>query len=260
MTRRAPRRAVPLACRGVPFACTARGSALSVVFVALAILGRPAAATAATVHAVAIHGDDGGAIAATMWEPSQKPSAAVLLLHMQTRSRDDWTQFGARLADAGFTALAIDIRGLGAGSDLETRVDAAPLLADVRAALAFLAGRPDVRPGSIGIVGASMGANLAVLAGAADPSVRAIVLLSPGLDYRGLRTEGALRKFGDRPALLVASVKDPYALRSVKDLAREVAGSRESRTVEVAAHGTMLLARDPALPPALVDWLKQALP
>jgi len=44
------------------------------------------------------------------------------------------------------------------------------------------------------------------------------VLLSPGLDYRGLRTEAAIKKFGGRAALLVSSTKDPYAWRSVKTL------------------------------------------
>ena len=44
------------------------------------------------------------------------------------------------------------------------------------------------RPDAIGVVGASLGANLALLAAADLPLVRAIALLSPSLDYRGLRT------------------------------------------------------------------------
>ncbi len=220
----------------------------------------PMAARAATGRPVAIRDEGGGTIAGTLWEPAQKPSAAVLLLHMQTRTKDDWNQLGSRLADAGVAALAIDVRGLASPADPDARVDSAPLLADVRAALAFLAGRPDIRPNSLGIVGASMGANLAALAASGDPRVRGIVLLSPGLDYRGLRTEAALKKYAERPALLVASRKDPYALRSVEDLAKDASGPREQRIVDAPAHGTELLAREPDLGGAVIDWVRRVLP
>ena len=54
--------------------------------------------------------------------------------------------------------------------------------------------------------------------------------------------------------LLAASTEDPYALRTVQDLADE---ARATRTAAVAApaHGTHLLDRDPDLAAALVDWL-----
>ena len=65
--------------------------------------------------------------------------------------------------------------------------------------------RPEVAADSIGIAGASIGANLAVLDAADDPGVRSIALLSPGLDYRGLRIEAAMKKYGARPALLAGA-------------------------------------------------------
>ena len=223
----------------------------------------PASLGAATTRAVTLRAADGGTMAGTIWEPAQRPAAAVLLLPMQTRTRDDWQPLGARLADAGFIVLAIDLRGLAGtpgGGGLDARIDPAPLLADVTAALDFLTSRPDVRPGGIAIAGASMGANLAVLAAAGDSRVRSLALLSPGLDYRGLRIEAAMRKCADRPALLVASAKDAYVLRSVRELARDAPGLREQRVVEAAAHGTTLLAREPDLAATIADWFKRTLP
>src|SRR5213079_1745706 len=98
---------------------------------------------------------------------------------------------------------------------------------DVRAAKAFLRERPEVIPNAFGIAGASIGANMAVIDAGDDPAVQSIALLSPGLEYRGLRTEAAMKKFGARPALLVSSTKDPYAWRSVRELATLGAGARE---------------------------------
>src|SRR5690606_25050830 len=113
---------------------------------------------------------------------------------------------------------------------------------------AFLASQPgEVRPGAIGLAGASLGANLAAVAAAGDGLIRSIALVSPSLDYRGVRIEGAMRQYGGRPALLVASQHDPYAARSVRELAEDAPGPRQIRWSEVTAHGTVLLQRDPDL-------------
>ncbi len=216
----------------------------------------------ATSRTLTLHAADGAPVVATVWEPSQRPAPAVLLLPMQTRSREDWQPVAAKLADAGIIALAIDLRGFGApgGPEVAPRIDPAPLLADISAAIDALAARPDLRPGAIGVAGASLGANAAVLAAAADPRIRSLALLSPGLDYRGLRIESAMKKYADRPALLIASVKDPYVLRSLRELARDASGVREQRLVEATGHGLALVSREPDLVTVIADWFKRTLP
>jgi hypothetical protein len=103
-----------------------------------------------------------------------------------------------------------------------------------------------------------VGANVAILA-AADPAVRSLALLSPGLDYRSLRTDAALRKYGGRPALLLAGSNDPCALRSAKELAAGGGGIREIRILENAGHGTTMLKGDHDLGGVLVDWFQRTL-
>jgi dienelactone hydrolase len=130
---------------------------------------------------------------------------------------------------------------------------------DVRAAVVYLSSRPDVRPGAIGIAGASLGASLAAITAGADPSVRSLALISPSLDYRGVRIEGPMKQYGGRPALLIASAHDPYASRSVRELAKDSAGTRETRISDITAHGTALLARDGDAVRALVEWFQRTL-
>jgi len=219
---------------------------------------------AATSRAVTFRTDDGVTIAGTFYEAPRRPAPAVILLHMLTRSRDDWQTFAPRLADAGIHALAIDFRGHGASSSGATAADGAAdftrLVLDVQAARAFLMARPDiVRTSTIGIAGASVGANVAILEAASDPAIRSLALLSPGLDYHSLHADPAMRKYGARPALLVAATNDPYASRSVKQLATLGGGLREVRTLQSAGHGTAMLARDPDLARALVDWFERTL-
>jgi pimeloyl-ACP methyl ester carboxylesterase len=208
------------------------------------------ASSAAAQRRVTIRADDGGAVAGAYYEPSRRPAPAILLLHMLGRSHADWDSAAEDLADAGFAVLALDFR---------SGQDAPSLLRDVRAGKAFLRERSEILQGRVGIAGASLGANVALLDAADDPGVASVALLSPGIDYRGLRTEGAMKKYAGRPALLAASTKDPYSWRSVRHLSTIGPGTREMRLTEAAAHGTALLSRDPELIRSLVDWFRRTL-
>jgi dienelactone hydrolase len=211
---------------------------------------------------VTLRTDDGVTLTATWYEPSNRPGPAVILVHMLQRSRRDWEPLAQRLASEGIGALAVDLRGHGessgqAPSAAEESATFASLLADVRAARRFLATRSDVQQTRVGIAGASLGASLAALHAAADPGIASLALLSPALDYRGLRIEAALRKL-PKPVLLVASDDDFYASRSAREL-QKGAGPREVLTLSRAGHGTNMLAHDPDLVRALIDWFRRTL-
>jgi dienelactone hydrolase len=193
---------------------------------------------------------DGTAVAGAYYEPSQRPAPGIVLLPMLRRSHADWHDAAVQLSNAGFAVVAIDYRG---GDNI------AAFASDVKAAKAFLRERVEVMPGGVGIAGASVGANLAVLDAADDPGVLSVALLSPGIDYKGLRIEAAMKKLGARPALLAGSTKDPYAARSIRQLTAFGPGLREVRLTDAVAHGTAMLARDADLIPALVDWFKRTL-
>jgi alpha-beta hydrolase superfamily lysophospholipase len=201
-------------------------------------------------------GPDGTALAGMLYEAGRQ-APGVVLVHMLGRSKDEWAGIASRLQEAGVTALAMDLRGHGSSSG--SGATFAPMSGDVRAAADWLAARGNVRQGAVAIVGASLGATLAALAAADAPSVRAVALISPSLDYRGLRLDASvMKKLGRRAVWLVASTEDPYALRTVRELAGTDA-AREQRLSAVRAHGTALFAADPDLTPALVDWLRRAL-
>ena len=102
-------------------------------------------------------------------------------------------------------------------------------------------------------------ANLAVLAAADDQAVVSLALLSPSLDYRGLRIEAAMKKYGGRPVLLVASDEDAYAARTARELQKAGSGKREALMLSQAGHGTTMLVRNPELATSLVDWFRRTL-
>jgi dienelactone hydrolase len=159
-----------------------------------------------------------------------------------------WTGFARRLAEAGWASLAIDLRGHGATGGEEGYTLARR---DVRAAWEWLRTAPGVDPARVAPAGASVGANLALVVGA-EAGAPAVVALSPGLDYRGVVVEEAVRLLLATPLLLVAQEADSYAADSVAALA-EI--DPEARVVVRAGrtHGTDML--DDELETEIIDFL-----
>jgi len=218
-----------------------------------------ASGAAAAGRPVILASADGATIAATLHEAGARPAPGVVLVPMLYRTRNDWDGVGQGLAAAGITALAIDLRGHGGSSGA---ADSLPgMVQDIRAAVEWLGRRPNVRPDALGVAGASLGANLALIAAADMPAIRAVAAVSPSLDYRGVQVgSDVMRRIGARAVWLAASTEDPLALRTLKELTGDSgSGNREQYLSPVAAHGTRLLDADGSVSRALVDWLRRRL-
>ena len=207
------------------------------------------ATTDVTIEAV-----DGLQIAGTFY-PTQGDGRqpAVLLLHMLNSNRIVWADFAAQLNESGYSVLAVDMRGhgeTGGVKDWELAAD------DLGRAWDFLAHQPNVDAGKTAIIGGSIGANMALIAGANDPNVAGVALLSPGLDYAGVKTENALAEYGDRPLLIVASEEDNYAANSSMTLA-DLSSQSQLIMYNGAGHGTRMFDAEPTLAQTLIDWLNE---
>ena len=230
------------------------GWAAGVVAVVFTVTAHPLAAAG---RVVTFRAGDGRILTGVFMEADRRPAPAVILVPMLGRSKDDWQGLAQHLAEANISAFAMDLRALSLPADPQERP---AWHEDILAAVAWLASRPaEVRPGFVGLAGASLGANLAAVAAAGDASVRSIALISPSIEYRGIRIDASLRQYGGRPALLMASLHDPYAARSVRELAQDAPGPREVRWSSVRAHGTSLLLGDPDLVRSLVEWFQLTL-
>jgi pimeloyl-ACP methyl ester carboxylesterase len=212
-------------------------------------------------EAVTFATSDGWEIYATYWNAGEGKPAA-LLLHMLPADRRSYDDFGSRLAAAGFNVLALDSRGHGESLKHNGKVERytdfgddehRSSVADVAAAKTFLAGKGADTSRTV-IVGASIGANFALNHAASDADVRAVVLLSPGLNYHGVMTADAMSAYGDRPAYLVASEEDSYSADSVGKL-HEIAGGAELVLFKDAGHGTNIFKAEPSFVDTLVTWL-----
>lgn len=204
-----------------------------------------------------IPADDGAVLVGRLYEATIRPAPGVLLVHMLGRTKADWTLLAERLQNAGVTALAIDLRGHGDSTGDASQLSA--MAGDVVRALEWLSSASGVLPDAVAVAGASLGANLAAIAAASRRSRTPVALISPSLDYRGVRLDApVMTRLAASPLWLAASTEDPYAMRTARELA-EGHTACEKRLSTVRAHGTLLLQQDPELARALVDWLGRAL-
>jgi pimeloyl-ACP methyl ester carboxylesterase len=197
---------------------------------------------------------EGVDLAGTFYTPVQvaPPWPAVLLLHMANGNRHDWGDFPQKLGAAGYAVLAIDLRGHG---DSGGSRDWSKGPQDTAQAWGYLARLQGVDAQRTAIIGASIGANLALVQGAAEESIRTVVLLSPGLSYFGVSSVEAMKGFGDRPVLILASSEDSYAAESSRQLKQMAKGPAELQMLDGAGHGTQMLTAQPDLTQQILDWL-----
>jgi pimeloyl-ACP methyl ester carboxylesterase len=103
--------------------------------------------------------------------------AAFLVLHGFGSNKNGGVSLAVAklLADFGYVALRFDMRGCGESQGPRGRVICLEQVEDTRHALSFLAGRPEVAPARIGVLGNSFGAAVAIYAAGVDPRVAACI-------------------------------------------------------------------------------------
>ncbi|MEC7239880.1 MAG: alpha/beta fold hydrolase [Myxococcota bacterium] len=217
---------------------------------AVACLAWLPAAQAADVNFSAA---DGQRIAA-FHNPVGSSKRGVVLVHDDGGNGSDWEFFANRLKRTGFHTLAVDLRGHGA-SRVNGRLsneDYTAMKADVIAAVNWLR-RKGVE--ELILIGAGLGANLALQTAAEDTEVSKLVLLSPRHRVKGVTVDGFLGRYGERPVMIAVSVEDTYASKTSLLLDSQAVGEHKMEILSNAGSGTQMLDREPSLASTIQGFL-----
>jgi hypothetical protein len=104
------------------------------------------------------------------------------------------------------------------------------------------------------VVGASIGANTAIMITEQIPEIKKVVMLSPGQEYVGLKPEPALMAFeGD--VAIYASMEDRYSYSSSKMMAKKKKDRCIFEEFYGDEHGTNIINNYPEAMKMMVDWL-----
>jgi pimeloyl-ACP methyl ester carboxylesterase len=113
------------------------------------------------------------------WYIPSTNGAAVILLHGYSSSRLEMVSRANALAEYGYGVLLYDLRAQGE-SEGDKRAFGWEDVGDVGVALDFLAGQEDVDPDKIGILGFSVGGQIALRAAAEYENIAAVIADDPG--------------------------------------------------------------------------------
>lgn len=199
-----------------------------------------------------ISAGDGLVLRGTFFGPDVRPAPGILMVHDRERDRTTWDDLAARLQAAGYAILTIDIRGHGKTGGAVNWLLAQ---ADVRAALSQLALLPGVNHTQLVVIGAGIGANLGLNACADQTGCAGVVMLSPGLDYRGITTAEAMARLGSRPVFIAASENDDNNPADSITLDRMASGDHQLVIYPAAGHSTDMFAVEPGLFDLITGWL-----
>jgi len=237
---------------------------ISVIAVAC---GRTASDRAAPTKDLVLRTADGMSLGATIYPVERPNPPALILIHMLGSNRGTWRTFASRAQAAGYLCIAFDLRGHGdsqgsggtrIGYKDFTAQDWLGALDDIEAAHQALL-KEGANPKDVALVGASIGANLALRYAADNADIPAIVLISPGLDYKGVKTEDAITAFGQRPCLLVTTEGDSYSDSSCTTLKKNASGLCELREYAGSAHGTAIFEASMTPLDDILLWLNPIL-
>lgn len=207
---------------------------------------------------------DNVAIAGDYYSPKETSGRGLLLLHMMPADRASWRVFAGKMQARNFHVLAIDLRGHGGsqgGPDGYKNFSDNGHQAsrrDVEAGAELLRSKG---AGEIYLGGASIGANLALQYIAEYAAAKAAFLLSPGIDYRGVKTKPAAQALREGQAVYYAASKDDsYSAETVRKLfALTPSGAvKELKIFDAAGHGTAIFEREPEFMETIAIWLDRA--
>lgn len=191
---------------------------------------------------------------------------AVLLLHMMPATKESFEPLQRELEKINIASLAIDLRGHGESTNSPQGKlnyqkfqdnDHQKSRLDVDAGLTWLSSR-DFSKSNISVVGASIGANLAIDLLARERELKKAVLLSPGLNYRGVLIDTAAKNIdASQKIMLVATNQDTYSADSVRQLS-QILSSTKSELILYSGeeHGTNMWKTNPELFKKIIDFLQ----
>lgn len=202
---------------------------------------------------------DGYKIAADFYS-AESLDLGVILIHQYDSSKESYSKTIPYYTDNGINVVAIDLRGHGQSSgDLSSFKDKdyQLMLNDIEAAVNWLQNQNlDIK---ISLVGASVGANLAMLYADQDEKIVTVVTLSPGLNYHGLETKKVAERM-KRPIIYIAAVDDEYAKDSVVELYDATPLEEPEKKIYVyrgSVHGTEIIEQQASLLEYIPKWILQ---
>lgn len=202
-------------------------------------------------------------IAADLYD-IEKPISWLVLLHMLPATKKSWENFANEARKKGYGSIAIDLRGHGEseggpeGFFYFKNEEHQNSILDVQSTIDYLIKNKKAASDKIIFIGASIGANLSLQYISENTMFKAAILLSPGLNYRGIKTEPMIKKLQNEQNVFFISARDDGANAEENQKLYNLAPviNKKIQIYETGGHGTDILKNQPNLVNLIFKFLE----
>jgi pimeloyl-ACP methyl ester carboxylesterase len=192
----------------------------------------------------------------------------IVMLHSLGFSSADWKSFPADLEKQHYAVFLLDLRGHGESIYTKDLKKSSWMYynreyytkhypQDVVESLNFIINNySQINNKNITIIGADIGANTAIVGASAKRyAVKSLVLISPSLEFKGIKTTDSLVNFGVKPVLAIIDKNDRQSYADTFELKKYAQGRFDIKVVNNAGSGMIILKRQPQLKAYIIQWI-----
>jgi alpha-beta hydrolase superfamily lysophospholipase len=182
------------------------------------------------------------------------PAPGVILLHDQGQNASVWAVVAAESQNAGYDVFAPDQRGHGRSGG---QVNWPQAVSDVQAVIEMVNRLGDIASPQFALIGAGVGANVALLSCGQLAACVAVVAISP-LDgiAEGVESGDNIAALAGRAVFIVSADDDAEGTEVAATLNSRLVGDHLWQRYSSGGSGLELLVTHPELTQGILDWLR----
>jgi len=189
----------------------------------------------------------------------------LILAPMMPSTKESYDDLAQRFQNLGYESLAIDLRGHGesdAGPDGYLKFsdnEHQKSILDLQAAADYLVKERQATSGKIIFIGASISANLALQYISEHQEFKTAILLSAGLNYRGIKTEPSIKNLKAGQKVFFVSSRDDNGDSEENQTLFDLTSSdifKKIKIYDTGGHGTDIFKSQPDLMGLIVEFIK----
>lgn len=176
---------------------------------------------------VKIRTRDGVILSGKFVPPKIRKKFTFIMIHGLGSNKSEWIKFAEIISNKGYGYFIYDLRGHGESNrdtknrEIDYRYFITPgpgsewnlMVDDLSYVIKYLVHK-NINKNRIGIIGASLGANIALMYASRHKFIPVVILLSPGWNYAGLNIESAVKEYSGRSIAIAVSPGDKYSYES----------------------------------------------
>ncbi len=215
-----------------------------------------------TVEKISLTTKDNIKITANIFK-ADNPKGWLVLVHIMPQTKESWSNLAKSLQSIGYESIAIDLRGHGesdGGPDGYLNfsdADHQKSISDLEAAVDYLLENRNATSDKISFIGASIGANLSLRYISEHSEFKKAILLSAGLNYRGIKTEPLVKNLKTGQGVFLISSRDDASNAEENQKLYDSVPSEAQKKIQIyesGGHGTDILINQPSLLGLIVEF------